>query len=138
MTAAPMHVLAGALCDADGRVLLAERPPGKQLAGFWEFPGGKREAGETPREALLRELHEELGVRVLEAAPLIQVPWRHAAQTLLLDAWVVTRWQGEPRGLEGQGLQWCLPATVAPAMLAPADRVILEALCLSRRRPPGP
>lgn len=128
---APLHVLAGALCDASGRVLLAERPAGKQLAGFWEFPGGKREAGETPREALLRELHEELGVQVIEAAPLIEVPWRYAERALLLDAWLVTRWQGEPQGLEGQGLQWCLPSMVTPATLAPADRVILEAL---RRR----
>lgn len=136
--AAPLHVLAGVLCDGVGRVLLAERPAGKQLAGFWEFPGGKREDGETPREALWRELHEELGVQVLAAEPLVQVPWCYAARELLLDAWRVTHWQGEPQGLEGQGLQWCLPAEVMPATLAPADREILRALCLSLGLPAGP
>jgi len=127
---APLHVLAGALCDCEGRVLLAERPAGKHLAGLWEFPGGKREPGETPLAALARELDEELGIALVEAAPLIRVPWHYHERELLLDAWCVTRWRGEPRSLEGQGLQWCPPMQADPGMLAPADRAILQALRL--------
>ena len=130
MDQAPLHVLAGALCDREGRVLLAERPAGKHLAGLWEFPGGKREPGETPLAALARELDEELGVALVEAAPLIRVPWRYHERALLLDAWCVTRWYGEPRSLEGQGLRWCRPMEADPATLAPADRAILQALRL--------
>ena len=130
MSAAPLHVLAGALRDREGRVLLAERPAGKHLAGLWEFPGGKREPGETPLAALARELDEELGIALVEAAPLIRVPWRYHERALLLDAWCVTQWRGEPRPLDGQGLQWQLPLRVDQATLAPADRAILQALCL--------
>jgi len=130
VSGAPLHVLAGALCDREGRVLLAERPAGKHLAGLWEFPGGKREPGEAPLAALARELDEELGIALVEAAPLIRVPWRYHERALLLDAWRVTGWQGEPRSLEGQGLQWCLPMQVDLATLAPADRAILQALRL--------
>ena len=130
MDQAPLHVLAGALCDREGRVLLAERPAGKHLAGLWEFPGGKREPGEAPLVALARELDEELGIALVEAAPLIRVPWRYHERALLLDAWCVTQWRGEPRSLEGQGLRWCLPMQADPATLAPADRAILQALRL--------
>ncbi|WP_404613315.1 Nudix family hydrolase [Rhodanobacter hydrolyticus] len=130
MSDAPLHVLAGALRDREGRVLLAERPAGKHLAGMWEFPGGKREPGETPLVALARELVEELGIELVEATPLIRVPWRYHERELLLDAWCVTEWRGEPRSLEGQGLQWCLPSQADPATLAPADRAILQALRL--------
>lgn len=130
MADAPLYVLAGALCDRQGRVLLAERPAGKHLAGLWEFPGGKREPGEAPLAALARELDEELGVALVEAAPLIRVPWRYHGRGLLLDAWRVTAWRGEPRSLEGQALRWQLPAQVDPATLAPADRAILQALRL--------
>lgn len=134
MSDAPLHVMAGALRDGAGRVLLAERPAGKQLAGLWEFPGGKLEPGETPLAALARELDEELGIALLDAAPLVRVPWRYHERELLLDAWLVLHWRGEPRSLEGQGLQWCLPEAVDDAILAPADRVILQAL---RRPAPG-
>ena len=133
MDGAALHVLAGALCDPAGRVLLAERPAGKHLAGLWEFPGGKRESGETPLAALARELDEELGIALVEAVPLIQVPWRYHERELLLDAWRVTRWRGEPRSLEGQRLAWHLPAEVDAAILAPADRVILAKLCEAMR-----
>ncbi|MEW9624083.1 Nudix family hydrolase [Rhodanobacter geophilus] len=130
MGAARLHVLAGALRDREGRVLLAERPAGKHLAGLWEFPGGKREPGEAPLAALARELDEELGIALVEAEPLIRVPWRYHERELLLDAWCVTQWRGEPRSLEGQGLRWCRPAEADPAALAPADRAILQALRL--------
>ncbi|MEO6799908.1 MAG: NUDIX domain-containing protein [Rhodanobacter sp.] len=123
-----MHVMAGVLLDATGRVLLAQRPVGKHLAGLWEFPGGKLEPGESPLAALARELHEELGIELLGAQPFIRVPWRYDDRDLLLDAWRVTSWHGEPRSVEGQPLNWLAPATIEPVALAPADRVILTAL----------
>ena len=127
-----MHVMAGVLCDAQGRVLLAQRPSGKHLAGYWEFPGGKLEPGEHPQRALARELHEELGIHIDAAngAPLIRVPWRYGERGLLLDAWRFTHWHGNPVSLEGQALQWLLPSGIDPATLAPADRPILQALRL--------
>ena len=123
-----MHVMAGLLLDGRGRVLLAQRPAGKHLAGFWEFPGGKLEAGETPLAALARELCEELGIELRQAEPLIRVPWQYDERELLLDAWRVLSWRGEPRSLEAQPLQWVLPASIDPMILAPADRVILTGL----------
>lgn len=130
-----MHVMAGILVDPAGRVLLAQRPSGKHLAGFWEFPGGKLESGETPLVALARELLEELGVRLLQAIPLIQVPWQYGDRALLLDAWRVTQWQGIPRSLEGQALQWLMPPEIAADTLTPADRPILQALLLTGQLP---
>jgi 8-oxo-dGTP diphosphatase len=137
---APMHVMAGALVDAQGRLLLAQRPPGKHLAGAWEFPGGKLEPGEAPLEALARELREELGVAIdpAGAAPLIRVPWAYGERGLLLDAWRIVRWRGDPAPLDGQGLRWCEPGRVDPASLAPADRAILQALRLPCRYPITP
>lgn len=127
-----LHVMAGVLRDAQGRVLLAQRPPGKHLAGFWEFPGGKLEPGESPQLALVRELREELDVQIQpqDGAPLIRIPWRYGERGLLLDAWQFTRWQGEPQSLEGQALQWQWPRDVDLTTLAPADRPILQALRL--------
>ena len=125
--------MAGVLCDAAGRVLLAQRPPGKHLAGLWEFPGGKREPGETPEAALLRELDEELGIRAEPTAPLIRIPWRYGERVLLLDAWRIDRWQGQPTSQEGQALQWLFPWDVDLSILAPADRPILQVLRLPAR-----
>lgn len=125
-----MHVVAGVLTDPAGRVLLAQRPPGKHLAGLWEFPGGKLEKGEAPADGLVRELREELDVAIepASATRLVQVPWNYGERALLLDAWRIGAWQGMPRPMEGQALQWRLPAEVPPALLAPADREILRAL----------
>jgi 8-oxo-dGTP diphosphatase len=124
--------MAGVLCDAQGRVLLAQRPPGKHLAGYWEFPGGKREPGEDPQHALVRELHEELGIHIdpADGTALIRVPWCYGERDLLLDAWRFDRWQGTPVSMEGQALQWLVPSKVDVATLAPADRPILQALRL--------
>jgi 8-oxo-dGTP diphosphatase len=122
--------MAGILRDTAGRVLLAQRPPGKHLAGLWEFPGGKLEPGESPWHALVRELREELGIDVENGRPLIRIPWRYERGELCLDAWLVERWDGEPMSLEGQALQWALPDAVDISMLAPADRPILQALRL--------
>ena len=136
----PMHVMAGALRDAEGRVLLAQRPPGKHLAGAWEFPGGKVEPGEAPLAALARELREELGVEIDPASvePLIRVPWAYGERGLLLDAWQVTRWRGTPASLDNQALQWRAPLQADPGQLAPADRAILQALRLPSRYPVTP
>lgn len=135
-----MHVMAGVMVDARGRVLLAQRPPGKHLAGFWEFPGGKLEPGEAPGAGLERELREELGVTVHADAgePLIRVPWRYGEKRLLLDARLLRSWRGEPMSLEGQALQWCEPSQVDLSVLAPADRPILQALRLPESLPITP
>lgn len=128
-----MHVMAAVMHDADGRVLLAQRPAGKHLAGLWEFPGGKLEPGETPLVALARELHEELGITLQRAEPLIRVPCHYVERELLLDTWQTDQWEGEPQSLEDQALQWLLPTQVDPAILTPADRAILQALRLPHR-----
>ncbi|PXV58193.1 8-oxo-dGTP diphosphatase [Dyella jiangningensis] len=132
-TAGAMHVMAGVMLDAQGRVLLAQRPPGKHLAGLWEFPGGKLEAGEAPADGLVRELQEELGIDAAIGEPLIRVPWRYGERSLLLDARVVRSWRGQPASLDGQALRWCAPAAVDLNLLAPADRHILRALQLPAR-----
>jgi len=128
-----MHVVAGVLLDSTGRVLLAQRPPGKHLAGMWEFPGGKLESGESPSAGLARELREELDIQIdpVSASPLVQVPWDYGERALLLDAWRVGEWQGVARSMEGQALQWLLPRDVQLELLAPADREILRALMVS-------
>jgi 8-oxo-dGTP diphosphatase len=134
---AVMHVMAGVLFDTAGHVLLAQRPPGKHLAGMWEFPGGKLEPGETPQAGLARELFEELDIRIEPArmAPLARVPWDYGERELLLDAWRVHAWQGAPRSVEGQDLLWRHPRDIEPAQLAPADREILRAVVLWSSRP---
>ena len=126
VASSPLHVMAGVLRRPDGQVLITERPAGKHLAGFWEFPGGKLDPGEAPPHALARELHEELGIQVIEAEPLLALPWRYDRKELLLDTWLVLAWQGTPQSLEQQALEWVLPADLAPGRLAPADREILR------------
>jgi 8-oxo-dGTP diphosphatase len=132
-TTGAMHVMAGVMLDPQGRVLLAQRPPGKHLAGLWEFPGGKLEAGEAPADGLVRELQEELGVEATISESLIRVPWCYGQRSLLLDARVVRVWRGEPASLDGQALRWCDPHEVDLDLLAPADRHILRALQLPVR-----
>ena len=125
--AALIHVVAGVLIDPAGRVLLAQRPAGKYLEGMWEFPGGKCEPGESPGQALVRELREELGIEAEPAAdPLIRVPWQYGDKRLQLDALHVVRWRGTPSSCEGQALQWAHPHRFDHAELTPADRPILE------------
>ena len=128
-----VHVMAGLLLDPTGHVLLAQRPAGKHLAGLWEFPGGKREPGEAPLAALTRELHEELGITMQHAKPLVAVPWAYGERELLLDAWCVDAWVGEPQSMEEQALQWLLPEQVDMALLTPADCPVLRALLDSRK-----
>jgi mutator protein MutT len=129
---ATLEVVAGALVDAHGRVLIAARPPGKSFAGRWEFPGGKRDSGESARAALARELKEELGIEVLTAEPLLAVSHRYpgARVAVHIDCWRVTQWRGTPAPLDGQGLCWCPHAELVDADILEADRAIVTALVL--------
>ena len=128
-----VHVVAGILRNATGDVLIAQRPEGKHHAGGWEFPGGKLEPGETRLAALARELHEEIGVEVDSARPLLAVRHAYPERTILLDVWTVTRYRGSPHGAEGQTLRWCPVGALAEAGLLPADRPITTALRLPER-----
>ncbi|GJD99191.1 MULTISPECIES: (deoxy)nucleoside triphosphate pyrophosphohydrolase [Methylobacterium] len=123
-------VVAVALVDADGRVLLAQRPPGKTLAGLWEFPGGKIEPGERPEETLIRELAEELGIRVKEAclAPLTFASHAYESFHLLMPLYVCRRWEGFVQPREGQALKWVRPRDLATYPMPPADLPLLPAL----------
>jgi mutator protein MutT len=129
-----VHVVAAALIDAAGRVLIAQRPSGKHLAGGWEFPGGKLEPGEERLTGLERELREELGISIIGTPrPLIRVRHAYPSREVLLDICVVKRYRGEPRGLDGQALRWCTQDELDAAELLPADRPIVTALRLPER-----
>jgi 8-oxo-dGTP diphosphatase len=132
-SAASISVVAGALFDAQGRVLIAQRPPGKALAGRWEFPGGKLNEGEDAFVGLARELREELGVAVAAAEPLIRYSHRYADRVVWLDMWVVTEWSGEPHGLDGQALKWVQLEVLPGEDILEADQPIIEALLAKRR-----
>lgn len=121
---------AGVLIDDRGHVLLTRRPANKHLGGMWEFPGGRIEDGEDPRAALVRELHEELGIEVEVFEPLIHV--RHAYPEKIVSLWFyrVTRWRGEPHGREGQPLKWLVPDEIIASELPPADVPVVRALQL--------
>lgn len=125
-----IEVAAGIITDTRGRVLLMQRLPGKHLAGRWEFPGGKLEAGESVARALVRELDEELGIAVCASAPLIALPWRYPEKTVHLHALRVTAWQGEPRAREGHPLRWVAVRDIDTAVMPPADVAIVTALRL--------
>jgi 8-oxo-dGTP diphosphatase len=125
---ATISVVAGALFDAAGRVLIAQRPPGKSLAGRWEFPGGKLHDGESPYEGLVRELREELGVEVHTAERLMRYPHDYGDRTVWLDMWIVGAWSGEPGGLDGQALKWVHPRRLAEEDILEADQPIVAAL----------
>src|SRR5262249_54503019 len=116
-------VAACALIDADGRVLLAKRPPGRPLAGLWEFPGGKVEPGETPEEALIRELDEELGIRGSSKclAPFTFASRGYEAFHLLMPLYVCRTWEGEVTARQGQELVWVRAKRLADYAMPPAD-----------------
>ncbi len=123
-------VAACALVDADGRVLLAQRPEGKSMAGLWEFPGGKVEDGETPEQTLIRELAEELGINVTEAclAPLSFASHAYEKFHLLMPLYVCRRWEGAVSAREGQALAWVRPARIADYPMPPADEPLIPVL----------
>ncbi len=123
-------VSAVALIDADGRVLLAQRPEGKPLAGLWEFPGGKVEPGETPEAALIRELKEELGIDTWQSclAPLTFASHAYPDFHLLMPLFACRRWQGAATPREGQTLAWVRPAALRDYPMPPADLPLLPIL----------
>jgi 8-oxo-dGTP diphosphatase len=127
------HVVAGALFDTRGRVLIAQRPVGKHMAGGWEFPGGKLEPDEDALAGLKRELHEELGVDVQEAERLIAYEHAFADRRVFLDLWLVARFSGEVRSLEGQPLQWVALDQLDKVGLLEADAPMIPALRAARR-----
>ena len=123
-------VSAVALIDVDGRVLLAQRPEGKQLAGLWEFPGGKVEPGETPEAALVRELHEELSITVKESElqPLTFASFTYPDFHLLMPLYKCQAWSGEVHPREGQAIAWVPPANLSDFPAPPADIPLFEVL----------
>ena len=123
-------VAAGALTDAAGRVLIAQRPAGKSFAGLWEFPGGKVEPGESPEMALIRELEEELGVGVeaRNLAPFAFASHAYADFHLLMPLYVITAWRGAPVAREAQALAWASPRELRAFPMPPADAVLVERL----------
>ena len=123
MSAKIVLVAACALVDADGRVLIAQRPEGKTMAGLWEFPGGKIEADERPEQTLIRELREELGIVVSEAclAPLTFASHSYADFHLLMPLYVCRRWEGTVTAMEGQRLAWVKPNRLWDYDMPPAD-----------------
>ena len=131
MTGAPiLLVAAAALVDVDGRVLIAQRPDGKHLSGLWEFPGGKVCDGETPEQALIRELREELGIDVTEAclAPLTFASHAYDEFHLLMPLFVCRRWEGTVTPREGQALKWVAPARLREFPMPPADAPLIPML----------
>ena len=123
-----VEVVAGVIRDSRGRVLLARRTEGRDLAGLWEFPGGKREPGESPEAALVRELREEIGIDVDIGVALISVPQAYPDKRLQLDVRMIEQWRGAVRGLEGQALAWVPPHKLASYAMPPADRPVVAAL----------
>lgn len=131
MSQSLLLVVAVALVDADRRVLIAQRPEGKAMAGLWEFPGGKVEAGETPEAALIRELEEELGISTKEAclAPVSFASHSYDNFHLLMPLYACRKWQGTPEPREHSALKWVRPQQLRNYPMPPADEPLIAALC---------
>ena len=123
-----IHVVAAALVNGDGQVLLAQRPEGKSLAGLWEFPGGKLEPGESPEAALARELDEELGITAPALEPFTFVSFAYPEFHLVMLLYWCRAWAGVPVGRDGQALRWERPAAMAGLPMPPADLPLVAAL----------
>jgi 8-oxo-dGTP diphosphatase len=131
MSQSLLLVVAVALVDADRRVLIAQRPEGKAMAGLWEFPGGKVEAGETPEAALIRELEEELGISTKQAclAPISFASHSYDNFHLLMPLYACRKWQGTPEPREHAALKWVRPQQLRDYPMPPADEPLIAALC---------
>jgi 8-oxo-dGTP diphosphatase len=132
-------VVAAALYDRDGRVLIAERPPGKHMAGRWEFPGGKVNVDEPEAQALARELREELGVEVASSRPFMRLRHSYDDRDVELSMWIVESFAGDPQSLDGQRLKWVQPERLCDEDILEADRPFVEALrdrqCTMQEKP---
>lgn len=130
-SARPLRLaVAGALIDRDGRILLTRRPPGRELAGYWEFPGGKLQDNESPEAALIRELTEELGISTITSclAPLIFTTYDYGEFHLLMPLFVCRQWDGIPHPAEGQELAWVRPHELREYAMPPANAPLVAAL----------
>lgn len=130
---AGIEVAVGVLHNTRGEVLIALRPPDRAHGGCWEFPGGKREAGESPRAALDRELREELGIVVERAVPFISIPWTYPERAVRLEVWKVRQWSGAPAGREGQRIEWVPIEALRERAFPAANNAIIQALRLPDR-----
>jgi 8-oxo-dGTP diphosphatase len=130
MSVKTILVSAVALIDIDGRVLIAQRPEGKSMAGLWEFPGGKIEEGETPEQALIREMHEELGIETWESclAPLTFASHSYDDFHLLMPLFACRKWKGTPQSREGQALKWVRVNELRDYPMPPADEPLVAML----------
>jgi 8-oxo-dGTP diphosphatase len=128
-----IQVAAGVISDSQGRILITKRPDDAHQGGLWEFPGGKLEPGESPSQALARELEEELGIRVTDSRPLIRLSHDYGDRHVLLIIRRVLAYSGAPRGREGQALDWVAPGAMDPARFPAADRPVITALRLPSR-----
>ncbi len=123
-----VHVAVGVILDDQGRVLLARRPVQVHQGGLWEFPGGKVDAGESVAEALARELTEELAIQVEATQPLLEIRHDYPDKSVLLDVWLVTAFEGDPRGNEGQPIEWAEVKQLADYEFPAANQAIVSAL----------
>ncbi len=128
LTPKRIHVAAGILIDADGRLLITDRSRADSMQQYWEFPGGKLATGESAPEALVRELAEELGITVRSFDHLCSLEHDYTEMRVAIDFFIVREWQGAPTGIEGQVLHWLRPPEISPDLLLPADAPVLEAL----------
>lgn len=128
LTPKRIHVAAGILIDADGRLLITDRSRADSMQQYWEFPGGKLATGESADEALVRELAEELGIAIHSFDHLCSLEHDYTEMRVGIDFFTVRQWQGTPSGLEGQALQWLKPSEISPDLLLPADAPVLESL----------
>ena len=124
----PVKVVVGVVIDSERRVLINQRPAGKPMAGAWEFPGGKLERGESAWSGLSRELHEELGIDVLQAEPLLDLTHEYPELIVHLDVWWVSRWAGKVSPRDGQSLRWIEACALDSVPLLPADAPIVKAI----------
>lgn len=123
-----IHVVAGLIVDKAGRILIAKRPNHKHYPGYWEFPGGKLEANETPYQTLCRELKEELGIEVLQAKDWLKFEHNYPTQVILLDIWLVSQFAGEAVGCEGQQVEWASREQFKNFDFLPANQTIISHL----------